>query len=239
MATSQSINQIVTKLRQRADQINSSTFDDATELKLWVRASLVQLHEIFTQRCTDWHTQSAPLSLIAGQEAYSVPSDFKSLGNVYMLYNGGQGRTKLSEFDYDDLGAFNAPIYNQAPLRYRLIRNLIYIQPVPMVDAHNAIEITYTPQHRAPLLDYSPIDEVMPPGYDEWIVLDCLQKMAIKTRLQNMDDIIKSKGELQARLIAGISSRSDQAPRMRDAMRSRYAPGQYGSPAGPLYWATA
>lgn len=239
MATGQTINSLVTKVRQRADQINSTTFDDATELKLWVRASLVQLYEIFTQRSADWYTVSVPLSLSAGQEAYSVPSDFKALSTVFALFNRGAYRAPLREFEHSEFGRYANPMYAQRPMAYRLIRNLIYIQPVPTIDAFNALELVYTPQHRGPLLDYTPIDEVMPPGYDEWVVLDVLQKMSVKTRLQNMDDILKSKGEVQARLLAGIKSRTNVAPRMRDAMAPIYGPGGSALPSGPIYWASA
>ena len=239
MATSQSINSIVRTLRQRADQIGSSTFDDATELKPWVRDSLAQLYEIMCQRQTDWYTVSVPVSLLADVEAYQLPSDFKSINSLFALYNGGQSRQKLREFRVDDFGAGNAPIYQNSALSYRVIRNLLYLQPLPNRDSFNALELSYTPQYRGPLLDYTACDSVMPEGYTEWVVLDVLQKMNIKTRLQNMDDILKSKSQIESRILSSASMRSDYAPVMRDGMRRSYGPSQYGYPAGPAFWASA
>lgn len=239
MAQTQTLANLITKVRQRADQIGSTTFDDVTELKPWVRASLRQLYDLFCQQDNDWYTTSAPLSLLAGIEAYTVPQDLKRLGNVYALYNGGNSRVKLTEFAYDDFGALSNSGLSRPALQYRLIRNLLYIQPVPTSDIFNAIELQYTPEHRHSLLDYTPIDDVMPSGADEWIVLDVLQKMSVKTRLQNMDDILKSKAEVQARLLNSIRTRSDKAPVMRDGRRPSRMPQTAGNPSGPLFWATA
>lgn len=235
MADVQTINTLVTRVRQRSDQIGSDTFDDATELKPWIRGSLSQLYEILCQRAVDYYTTCRPISLIAGQEAYTLPSDFKQLQDIFVLYAGGQQRQQMRNFGVDEFGALNSPAYHTAPLRYRLMRNLIYIQPVPQFDAFNALEMHYVPQYRAPLLDYSPIDEVLPDGWEEWAVLDVLQKMSVKTRLQNMDDILKSKAQQEARLISASSIRDGFAPVMRDAYRHTSFYG--GRPAGPLYWA--
>ena len=239
MATTQTVATLITKIRQRADQINSTTFDDVTELTPWVRSSLRQLYDIFCQQDCDWYTRSVPLSLTAGVESYTLPGDFKRISNVYALYNGGVNRVKISEFAYDDFGALNLPVFTNAPMRFRVMRNLLYIQPTPQVSAYNALEISYIPEHRSPLLLYTPIDDVMPAGADEWIVLDVLQKMAVKTRLQNMDDIIKSKQMLEGRLLNSIKQRSDQAPRMRDGYPPSYRPYGQGTPSGPLVWVAA
>ena len=234
MANIQTINQLVTRVRQRSDQIGSDTFDDATELKPWIRGSLSQLYEIMCQRAVDYYTTCRPISLIAGQEAYSLPSDFKQLQDIFVLYSGGQLRQQMRNFSVDEFGALHRPSYNTAPLRYRLMRNLIYIQPVPQFDAFNALEMHYVPHYRGPLLDYSTIDEVLPDGWEEWAVLDVLQKMSVKTRLQNMDDILKSKAQQEARLIAASAIRDGFAPVMRDAYRGATFGGQ---PSGPLIWA--
>lgn len=235
MASTQTINSLIARIRQRSDQLNSATFDDETELKPWLRGSLSQLYDIINQRAKDYYTTARPISLMAGQEAYSLPSDFRSLADLWVLQNGGTQRLQMRNFGPDEFGQINAGDY-----RYRLMRNLLFIQPVPAADAFNALEMHYVPQYRAPLLDYSPIDEVLPDGWEEWAVLDVLQKMSIKTRLQNMDDILKSKAQIEARLIASSAIRDGFAPVMRDGHRSRRHGFPYAftsQPSGPLYWA--
>lgn len=239
MATIHTINTLTAKVRQRADQIGSTTFDDASELKLWIRASLVQLQEMLCQEDEDWYTSTVPLTLHAGIEAYSMPSDMRRLNGVYALYNYGANRIRLEQFDKENFGAMNYPSTVPKPLCYRLYRNLLYIQPTPTVDIYNALEVVYTPEKKHPVLDYTQIDDMLPSGADEWVVLDVLQKMSVKTRLQNMDDILKSKSQQEARLRKLLRTRSDIAPRMRDAYRSTQQPIGYSAPQGPLVWVTA
>lgn len=237
MANIMSVNRLVTLVRQRADQINSSSYDDESELKPWVRGSLAQLYALLCRRGVDYYTTCRPISLTAGQEAYTLPSDFMSLQDVFMLYNGGTQRQQLRSYSVDLHGALNQPsLYNATTYQYRLMRNLLYIQPIPQRDALNALEIYYTPQYRAPLLDYSPCDEIMPNGFEEWVVLDVLQKMSVKTRLQNMDDIVKTKALLTVQLTAGAQIRDSFAPVMRDGMRQQRMGYQTALAGGPLYW---
>lgn len=233
----ETINLLVARVRQRSDQINSQTFDDASELKVWIRGSLAQLYDLLCQRASDYYTTCRPVSLIAGQEAYSLPSDFKSLADIYALYNGGKNRLRLRSFDIDDFGALNGPMAPTGDFSYRIMRNLLYVQPTPQVDYYNALELHYVPQYRGPLLDYTSIDDVLPNGWDEWVTLDVLQKMSVKARLLNMDDIIKSKMQMENRLLTSASIRDAYAPVMRDGtINNGYGLYTQGPPMGPLYW---
>ena len=232
----QTINLLVARIRQRSDQINSQTFDDASELKVWIRASLAQLYDMLGQRSSDYYTTARPISLIAGRESYCLPSDFKSLADIYVLYNGGFNRVRMRPFSIDDFGALNTPM-SAGAYTYRLMRNMLYIQPTPQLDYYNALEMHYVPQYRAPLLDYTSIDEVLPNGWDEWVTLDVLQKMSIKARLLNMDDIIKSKQQIEARLLTSASIRDAYAPVMRmGGHDSQALSWMQGQPSGPVYW---
>lgn len=225
------VNSLITRIRQRSDQINSQTFDDATELRLWVHGSLSQLYDILGQRSSNYYSTCRPLSLISGQEAYSMPSDFRNLHDIFMLYNGGKSRLRIKPFNVDDFGA------PTGTLSYRIMRNLLYLQPTPMADYYNALEIHYTPQYRAPLLDYSSIDEVLPNGWEEWVVLDVLQKMCVKARLLNMQDILQSKQQIESRLLVSACNRDAYAPVMRDGTYNSSASyGAQGAPSGPVYW---
>lgn len=237
MPNTQTINGLVTLVRQRSDQINSSSFDDESELKPWVRGSLAQLYALLCRRAVDYYTTCRPISLMAGQEAYSLPSDFQALQDVFLLYAGGNSRIQLRNFGIDQFGALNSPQASVNPLyQYRIQRNLLFLQPVPTVDAYNAMEIYYTPQYRPPLIDYSPIDDVLPNGFEEWVVLDVLGKMSVKTRLQNMDDIRKTQQVIQQQIMATAQIRDSFAPVMRNAYRPRTLVPQYTQAGGPLYW---
>lgn len=240
MANVANINALVLKVRQRADQINSTTYNDATELKPWLKDSLAQLYEILVSRWQDYYTIARPLSLVAGQASYSLPADFRALDSVWMMYNRGKARVQLDPFEADEMDRLQSPsgFYSNGigARKYRIMRNRLWILPVAQVDAANAIEIFYVPQYQPPLLDYSSIDDVLPNGWDELVVLDMLAKMAVKSRLIDLPSVQAQQAATEKRLIAAASIRSGIAPVMRDATRPKTIYGAGTSPQGAPYW---
>lgn len=244
MASSLSVQQLVALVRTRTGELNSPTFDDTTELKPWLRQSMAQLYEILVSRWQDWYVVVRPLSLIANQESYSLPNDFREMTAVYLLYNQNVNRPpyreKLRNCTDEEWGAFNSGNFGMYsytfPMWYQIKRQQIYFTPGPQQDMPNVIEFHYTPAFSGPLLDYTPIDPILPAGWDEWVVLDTIQKMRGKMNL-DIEDLMKAKSEQQARLIAAASIRGGDAPRMTDVMSSGRRPSwAYGLPSGPAYW---
>lgn len=234
----QYIYKLVTRVRQRSDQLNSDTFDDVTELIPACHASLAQLYEIMVSTWRDWYTIPRPLSLIGGQIAYSLPADLRALNDVFLMYNSGQGRVGLDQFDPWDLGRYTNSLAGQYPTHYCVMRGLLYLVPGPSADAPNAVELSYVPQFKAPLLNYTPMDDVLPNGWDEWVICDVLMKMSVKTRLLNMEDIANSKKEALDRLTKAAYQRTGNARQMRDAYVDRI--GQFsvgGMVSGQAAWA--
>lgn len=234
MSNGTTLNQLVTRVRTRGDVVGSSTFDDAVELKPWIKGSLSQFHEILVQRFKDYYAQSVVLSFIANQDSYALPSDFRIMREVYAFTGSNFTRQRLRSFECEEYGG-GANVYG--PLRYRIVRNSIVFSPVPPRSSYNAISLSYTPHWRTPLLDYSAIDEVFPNGWEEWVVLDVLQKMNVKARILNMDDILKSKAMVEDRVIRGAFHRSGTAPRMRNRYAGNDYIGGFAGP-GPIYWAS-
>lgn len=238
MANEQYIYKLVTRVRQRSDQLNSDTFDDVTELIPACHGSLAQLYEIMVSTWRDWYTIPRPLSLIGGQIAYSLPSDLRALNDVFLMFDGGKSRVGLDQFEPWDLGRCTNTLAGQMPTAYCVMRGLLYLVPGPSSDIPNAIELSYVPQYKAPLLNYTPMDDVLPNGWDEWVICDVLQKMSVKTRLSNMEDIIASKKEAFDRLTKGAYQRTGNAREMRDAYASgigAWATG--GNVGGSAIWA--
>lgn len=239
MANAATINLLVRRVRQRADQINSVTFDDATELKLWLRGSLAQLYEILTDRWNDWYVINRPMSLAAGAMAYALPADFRALHDVFLVGGLGAARWRLQQMQVEDMTQANYPAPSSVPMGYRLMRDMLYIMPTPKVDAFNALEVWYTPEYRAPLLDYTPISDVLPNGWEEWVILDVLLKMCHKTRLLNMEGLERERQRVETRLIGHAAIRSNDAAVMRDMYATRTRAYSSVMPQGPAYWVSA
>ncbi len=236
MANSQTINSLVALVRTRTDQVNSTTFDDETDLKPWIRASLAQLYELLTSRWLDYYTISRPISLLANQQSYSLPPDFRAMCDVYLLYNAGKYRERLQVFPPNQLGRYsNENLWRRWPMFYRIQRNQIFFTPPPDRDLANAIEIMYVPQYKAPLLDFSTIDDILPNGWDEWVVLDVMEKMNIKLRL-DLTPVQQAKAQMAQRLLAASSVRDGEAPQMMDSYIYPRWTWLNGIPSGPFQW---
>lgn len=240
---SASVLTIVAEARRRFDQRNSTTFNDSIELIPWTRDSLKQIYEIVTQAWRDWYTVRRPMSLSGGVERYSLPSDVRALVGVYMVYNNGvtgqPGAYKelLHEMPRSDWGRYGTSnIWRRWPMLYRMQNKDLYFTPVPSIDYVNAIELQYVPQWRGPLLDWTPIDDVLPNGWEEWVVLDVAIKMAVKLKMDT-DAFLQQKMEIQKRIVQGAASRTAEPPKKRDIYSySRYT-WYNGTPGGPATWA--
>jgi hypothetical protein len=234
MANSQSITTLGVLAVARADQTNSPAFDFTNEIKPWVRQSCAQLYEVMVSRWVDYYVVARPLSLLAGQQSYSLPVDFRAMQEVYALQNLGKIRVPLRVMD-------SAQSMGRGGMTYKIYRGQIYFGMSIEADYPNAIEFYYTPQWQGPLTDYSTIDSVLPNGWEEWVVLDVMQKMHTKMRLP-IDAIEMAKQEQAHRLEVASSVRDGEAPMMQDTYfnadnRPYYDTFDYGfSFSGPVVW---
>ena len=228
MANSQSITTLGVLAVARADMTNAPTFDFNAEIKPWVRQSCAQLYESLVSRWLDYYVVARPLSLLANQQSYSLPEDFRAMQEVYLLQNGGATRVQLRVME-------SALDTGRGGMSYKIMRSQLYLGMDVDADYPNAIEFYYTPQWQGPLTDYSTIDSVLPNGWEEWVVLDVMQKMFSKMRLP-IDQVMTAKGEQAARFEAAASIRDGEAPMMVDVHNN----GRYGAfggrPSGPAVW---
>ncbi len=229
MANAATITTLLAQVRSRCDQISSTTYDDEQELKPWVRDSLAQLYEQLVSQWQDWHSTTRPLSLVRGQDLYLLPPDFRAMQAIFMCYNNGTSRTEIKR--YNDADSTSDMLC--APLRYRIESNRLRFQTAPSTAAINAVEIKYTPQFRAPLLDYTSIDINLPTGWEEWVVLDVVYKMRMKARL-DADYIIAQKQDIERRIAKAAFRRDQQVTQVVDGFRRRYEP--WSAPSGNPYW---
>lgn len=249
MANSSTVNTLLTTTRQRFDHVNSQTFDDTTELKPWIRDSLKQLYEIVVQRWQDWYTVPAVMTLKQFQESYPLPANFRYMAQVYMLYTNNTTsngtptapyyREPLLPFTMKEYGRFTSQsLYiRQWPLLYRIMNSKLYLTPAPSQDLINAIEYWYVPTWQPPIDDDAPIDQELPNGFEEWVVLDTMIKMATKLRENDrISAMQQQKAEILDRVKSGGSVRTGDAPMMTDIYNYPRWTWLNATPGGPANW---
>jgi hypothetical protein len=233
---SQSVYSLIATIRQRSDMGNSATFDDLVELVPWVRQSLAQMHEILVSRWVDYYTIKRPLTIQANVERYTLPSNFRAMNAVYLLFQSGGYKQQLRGMSRAEMGKYGNNLSPTCPFGFCIEANKLYLGPRPSQTYVNAIELHYTPQYRGPLLDWTTIDSELPNGWEEWVVLDVIQKMKTKIN-QNTDDVLRLKQDVQARVIAAAAIRNSEPPQMRDIFETNTFTWYNGSPGGLQTWA--
>lgn len=215
---SQSINSLVLSARRYANQVNTATFTD-DELRDYVYASAAQLYEITVAAYNDYYTERYYLDLVARQESYELPNDFRSLNAVYSLQTGPGTRWMLKPYTATEYARYSINFVNpQWPFMYRLRSNRLFLLPVPAVNRVRGLEVWYTPQFKRPAGgDDVSFDPVLPNGFEEWIALDVAIKMATKMRLPDLQGMLMDlKKPVEKRVIGGLAIRSSDPPRMID-----------------------
>lgn len=236
----QTVAGLVALVRARTDQTNSTAFSDATEITPWVRQSLAQLYEILTSRWLNWYVVRRPITLVNSQEFYTLPPDFRALNDIYLLYSQGLYREKLRMIPANEIGSYTnqSNAWGRWDLRYCLQGNRLYITPIGNVTSttgQNCLEMWYVPQFTAPVLDYTTISPVLPNGWEEWVVLDVMEKMNVKLRL-DLTAVNAMKQEQIARLVSAASVRDGEAPQMVDACVGERGLWTNANVSGPAIW---
>lgn len=234
MANKATIGSLVVQVRSRADQLLSPTFDDDAEVKVWVRDSLAQLYEQLVSQWQDWGIQIVPMSLIANQTVYALPPDFRAAQALYALYSNGTVRFPLKRYNTAEPSfAPNYSPFTSTPISYRVENNVLRIQNPPSVTIPNCLELHYTATYQGPLLDFTSIDLNLPRGWEEWIILDVMQKMRLRMRL-DADYIIAQKRDVESRIMRAAFRRDQTVSDVTDAYKTyTFFPQQL---SGPTYW---
>jgi hypothetical protein len=125
------LSELRTKVRQRADMVNS-TFVEDDELDGYINAAGAELHDLLVTRYEDYFTGYEDFTITSGN-TYDLPSTIlKIRGLDYSL--GGDDYATLRPWNFADRNRLNEKydLYGSQGRRYRLMSNKIYIMPAAL-----------------------------------------------------------------------------------------------------------
>jgi hypothetical protein len=190
---SQTLAQIRTAIRQRADMVNSQFVTDA-ELNSYINQSLCELYDLLITLYEDYYV-AAPLTfqtdgtsaqypLPDGTLYSAAPAFYKILGCDLGLTGNANAWVTLKKFDFISRNRYLYPqvtstylgVFN---LRYRVVGDTIMFIPTP--SAGQYVKLWYIPQLTQLSSDTDKIPQIMSgAGYSEYVIVDgaikCLQK---------------------------------------------------------------
>lgn len=182
MATTMTLSDLETAVRQRADMVNS-TFITQSELQSYINQSYFELYDLLVSKYGDNYYTADPYSFTTDGETYlyTLPADFyKMLGVDLALSNTQDSYVTLKPFNFIERNRYSVPnfqsFYGVTNMRYRIQGNTLWLNPIPA--ANQTIRLWYIP--RMTTLS-APTDTVQGvSGWTEYIICDaamkCLQK---------------------------------------------------------------
>lgn len=182
MATTMSLADLRSAVRQRADMVNSQFVSD-TELNSYINQSYFELYDLLIAQYGNNYYVANPYSFVTDGTnfLYSLPTDFyKLLGVDLALSNTLDSYVTIRPFEFIDRNRYAVPnfqsFYGITNLRYRINADKLWFTPIPR--SGQTIRIWYIPRMTTLALDTDTADGIS--GWTEYIIVDaaikCMQK---------------------------------------------------------------
>lgn len=176
-----------TRVRERADMVNSSFVSDA-ELGRFITASAQELHGLLAQKFSDDYVVSTQTIItVAGTSAYNLATDFFKL--LAVDFHEGGFVHDLKRYDVKERNFHRNNIFspNLSLPRYRVQGSQLLLLPAP--SGVYTVTVHYIPE--LALTSGVITQTTFPNGWEEYVVVDaaikCLDKEESDTRAHRAD----------------------------------------------------
>lgn len=224
MATTMTLSQLMTAVRQRADMITNGytpalTGDDffvtEPELISYINQSYFELYDLIVAAYGDNYYVAAPYTFTTDgvNEMYALPSDFYKLLGVDLSLSGGSPGSWLTvrSFEFNDRNRYSVPnfqaFYGVTNLRFRLNGNNLWLTPTPQ--AGQSMQIWYIPRMTTLSALSSTADGIS--GWTEYIICDAAMKCLQKEE-SDVSVLMAEKQALKVRIEAMSNNRNAGPP---------------------------
>jgi len=234
MASTMTLSQLMTAVRQRADMLPNGYTPNVTdtryfvtdvELVSYINLSLYDLYDqLISAYGANYFVKVPAYSFVTDgtTQQYTLPTDLYKLLGVDLQLSGTSGSAQQSlvsikKFEFGDRNRFAVPnfqsFYGVTNLRYRL--NGIYLWLTPIASAGQTIYLWYVPKmtELATLSDTS--DGIS--GWLEYVIVDAAIKCLVKEE-SDVSALMAEKEKLLVRIMNLADSRDiGSPPKVTDA----------------------
>jgi hypothetical protein len=202
-----------TQIRQRADMENAGLVADA-ELTQYINNSIGEFDDLLLAADAATRRKTTTISVVANQDTYALPSDFRDLKGVeYLLSGTSYLDVRALPFEQRNRFALSpAPqLPGVVPFRYFLNSDgsswSLVFKPIPSAGA--TVRAWYTPAFTSLAADGDTLDGVN--GLEEFVVVDCAIKCLQKEE-SDVSALFAQKSALVARIEATAKARDQSEP---------------------------
>lgn len=144
-STSQSVNDLIARVRRNIREADAEYFSD-NDILGWLNEAHQELYDEVCMLFSRFFQVTSNISFVADQVEYTLPTDFKRLLLVERAKSGGisiQRPTKLHPIHYNDKNDFNQFLLAPSTRYYLVGSSKIGFVPTPTVADTDAIRLTY------------------------------------------------------------------------------------------------
>lgn len=219
MSDTLTVTQLITKVRERADMLNSQFVTD-TEITGYIDYSYKELYDLLVESVEDYNLSSASFTIASGSNTYTLPSDFYKLRGLDDLTNPSRPRS-VRKFAFNERNDFTVDgltlsSYEYSDVTYRVTGALLTLMP-PENAAKNYL-LWYVPK-AATLSSGSDIADGVQ-GWLEYVIVDAAIKCKIKEE-SDISDLERAKKNLNERIVRLRHNRDQALPEKVSRVRNR------------------
>lgn len=212
MADTLTLAQLRTRVRERADMVNSQFVTD-TELNGYINYSYKALFDLLVEANEDYNLTSTTLTITSGNTA-PLPANFYKLRGLDDLSYGASSPVTVRKFNWNERNYFNSPslagtvgVLQFSDVCYRIVGDNLIIEPE--ASAARSYKLWYIPAIANLVADTDTADGVQ--GWLEYVIVDSAIKCLIKEE-SDIAPLMAIKQELTERIARMRHNRDQSLP---------------------------
>lgn len=148
---------------------------DVSDLQMvgWLNSSINGFVDLISKQDPSYYLSRYDITLVSGQNSYSLPSDFYKVQGVAYKNENEDGYSVMERYNFDERYDFKSSNDVNYLTRYNIMGSYIYFQPTP--SSSGTVRLEYTPVPTALVSMTDTFDFYN--GWQEWVILDCCVKM--------------------------------------------------------------
>lgn len=242
MATTMTLAQLRTAVRERSDMVYSQFITDA-ELNTYINQSAFELYDLLIQKFgDDYYIKTPPYQFQTDgtNYLYALPSDFYKLVGVDLAINNSPSSwTTIWGFNFGARNVNPVPnvqgLYGFSNIRVRVSGNNLWVSPVP--SANQTFQIWYAPTMTTLSADSDTFQGIS--GWTEYIIVDAAIKCLAKEESDTQVFLMQKQGLIQ-RIESAAENRNASAPATVMDKRNNegygFGDGMSGQGSGGGWW---
>lgn len=230
MSDTLTLAQLRTRVRERADMVNSQFVTDS-ELNGYINYSYKALYDLLVEAAEDYHLHSQTFTITSGN-THALPADFYKLRGVDDLSNTSAPKS-IRKFNWNERNDYItdsllvANVWDFSDVVYRVVGSNLTFEPAS--NAQKTYRLWYVPVLATLSADSDTADGVQ--GWLEYVIVDSAIKCLIKEE-SDIAPLLAIKQEITERITRMRHNRDQALPEKISRVRNRRLAGFYGYGGG-------